>query len=49
MRTVEATTPISNVTAVVDLTPALPPPPPPPTKVITLRPGVNWTDTRGER
>jgi hypothetical protein len=46
-RTVEGRTIQRNVAAVVNLTGA--PPAPAPTKVITLRPGVNWTDSKGEQ
>ena len=37
----------TNVAAVVNLTAA--PAAPAPTKVITLRPGVDWTDSKGEQ
>ena len=47
MRTVEARTTQRNVAAVVNLTGA--PTAPAPTKVITLRPGVNWSDSKGEQ
>jgi hypothetical protein len=36
-----------SISAVLNLSTA--PPAPAPTKVITLRPGVNWTDSQGER
>jgi hypothetical protein len=46
-RTVEARATRSNIAAMVDVTGA--PAPPAPTKVITLRPGVNWTDNQGDQ
>ena len=48
-RTVEGHTEPPNVAAVITLPEAEITPAPAPTKVITLRPGVNWTDTKGEQ
>lgn len=46
-RTLEARPAQPNVSAVVNL--ATTPMAPPPTKVITLRPGIDWTESKGER
>jgi hypothetical protein len=46
-RTVEATPAEPNVSAVVNL--ATTPAAPAPTKVITLRPGVDWIENEGDR
>jgi hypothetical protein len=46
-RTLQATPAEPNVSAVVNL--GTRPAAPAPTKVITLRPGVDWTENKGER
>jgi hypothetical protein len=46
-RTLEATPAEPNVSAVVNL--ATTPTAPAPTKVITLRPGIDWTEHKGDR
>jgi hypothetical protein len=48
-RTIEARSASPNVAVVITLPEAEITPAPPPTKVIRLRPGVDWTDTKGEK